>query len=68
MCTGAAIFNHHDHEDGMDNPKTYSSATESLIAKKLDTAMKVKLDSICQHHWLGDFMELLEGSKALPSY
>jgi hypothetical protein len=50
ICTGAVIPNQHDYEDGMDNPKTYSAAMESLIAEKLDTAMKDKLDLIGQHH------------------
>jgi hypothetical protein len=29
-----------DHEDGIDDPKSYKAATESLFAEQWDTAMK----------------------------
>jgi len=57
-----------DHEDGIDDPKSYNAATESPLAEKWDTAMKEELDAIAQHQVFGDFMELPEGRKALPSH
>jgi hypothetical protein len=62
-----AISNNHDHEDGIDNPKSYKAATESLLADKWDTVMKEELDAIGQHQVFGDFVKLPEGRKALPS-
>jgi len=56
-----------DHEDGID-PKSYKAATESPLADKWDTAMKEQLDAIGQHQDFGDFVELPEGRKALPSH
>jgi len=66
IFTAAVISD--DHEDGIDNPKSYKAATESPLADKWDMAMKAKLDAIGQHHVFGDFVELLEGRQALPSH
>jgi hypothetical protein len=57
-----------NHEDGIDDPKCYKAVTESPLAEKWDTAMKVKLDVIGQHQVFGDFVELPEGKNALPSH
>jgi len=57
-----------DHEDGIDDPKSYKAATESLLAEKWDMAMTEQLDAIGQHQVFGDFVELPEGRKALPSH
>ena len=57
-----------DHEDGINDPKSYKAATESPLADKWDTAMKELLDAIGQHQVFGDFVELPEGRKALPSH
>ena len=62
----AAISN--DHEDGIDDIKSYKAATESPLANNWYTAMKEELDAIGQHHVFGDFVELLEGKKALSSH
>ena len=40
IYAAAAISNNHDHEDGIDDPKSYIAATESPLANKWDTAMK----------------------------
>jgi len=55
-------------EDGIDDPKSYKAATECLLAKKWDMAMKKVLDAMCQHKVFGDFVDLPEGRKALPSH
>jgi len=65
IYAAAAISN--DHEDGID-PKSYKAATESPLADKWDTAMTEELDAIGQHQVFGDFVELPEGRKALPSH
>jgi hypothetical protein len=57
-----------NHEDGIDDAKSYNAATESLLAEKWDTAIKQMLDAIGQHQVFGDFVELPEGRKALPSH
>jgi hypothetical protein len=57
-----------DHEDGIDDPKSYKAATESPLADKWDMAMKEELDAIGQHRVFEDFVELAEGRKALPSH
>jgi hypothetical protein len=57
-----------DHEDGIDDPKCYKAATGSPLADKWDTAMKEELDATGQHQVFGDFVELPEGRKALPSH
>ena len=44
IYAAAAISN--DHEDGIDNPKSYKAATESPLADKWDTAMKEELDDL----------------------
>ena len=62
-----AISNTHNHEDGIADPKSYKAATESLLTKKWDMAMKEELDVIGQHQVFGDFVELPEGRNALPS-
>jgi hypothetical protein len=66
ICAAAAICD--DHEDGIDDPKSYKAATESPLADKCDTAMKEEFNAISQHHVFGDFVELPEGRKALPSH
>jgi hypothetical protein len=57
-----------DHEDGINDPESHKAATESPLADKWDTVMKEELDAIGQHQVFGDFVELPEGSKALPSH
>jgi hypothetical protein len=57
-----------DHDDGIDDPKSYKAATKSLLAYIWDTAMKEELDAIGQHQVFGDFVKLPEGRKALPSH
>ena len=68
IYAAAAISDNHDHEDGIDDPTSYKAATESPLAEKWDTAMKEELDTIGQHQVFGDFMELPEWRKALPSH
>jgi hypothetical protein len=68
IYAAAAISNNHDHEDGIDNPKSQNTATESLLVDKWDTAMKEDLDAIGQHQVIGDFVELLEGRQDLPGH
>jgi len=68
IYAAAAISNNHDHEDGIDDPKSYKAATESSLAEKWDMAMKEELDAVGQHLVFGDFVELPEGRKALPSH
>jgi hypothetical protein len=57
-----------DHEDGIDDPKSYKAATESPLADKWDTVMTGQFDAIGQHQVFGDFVELPERRKALPSH
>jgi hypothetical protein len=57
-----------NHEDGTDDPKSYKAATQSPLADKRDMAMKAELDAISQQQVFGDFVELPEGRKALPSH
>jgi hypothetical protein len=64
----AAVAISNDHEDGIDDPRYYKVATESLLADKWDTAMKGQLDAIGQDQVFGDFVELPEGREALPSH
>jgi hypothetical protein len=59
--TAAAMDIDHNHEDGINDAKSYKSATESLLAKKWDTVTKEELDSIGQHPVFGDFVDLPEG-------
>jgi len=68
IYAAAAISNNHDHEDGIDDQKSYNAATEFPLAEKWDMAMTEELDSIGQHQVFGDFVELPEGRKALPSH
>jgi len=56
-----------DNEDGIDDRNCYKALTESLLAVNWDTAMNQELDAIGQLQVFGDFVELLEGKKALPS-
>jgi hypothetical protein len=67
IYAAASISDNHDHEDGIDNQTPYKAATESLLAEKWDMVMKDELDAIGQHQVCGDFVELSEGRKALPS-
>jgi hypothetical protein len=68
IYAAGAISDNHDHEDGIGNPKSYKAATESPLTDKWDTVMKEELDAIGQHQVFGDFVELPEGRKALPSH
>jgi hypothetical protein len=68
IYAAAAMSNNRHHEDGIDEPKCYKAATESALAEKWDMVMKVELDAFSQQRVFGDFMELPEGRKALPSY
>ena len=68
IYAAAAISDNHDHEVGINHPKSYKAATESLLAKKWDMAMKEELDAIGQHQVFGDFVELPEGRKGLASH
>jgi hypothetical protein len=54
--------------DGIEDLKSYKAATEFPLADKWDTAMREELDAIGQHQVFGEFMELPEGRKALPSH
>jgi len=62
----AAISN--DHEDGINDSKYYKAATKSPLTNQWDMAMKEELDAIGQNRVFGDFVELPEGRKALPSH
>ena len=64
----AVISDNLDHKDGIDDAMSYKAATESPLAEKWDTAMKEELDAIGQHQIFGDFVELPEGRKVLPSH
>jgi len=66
IYAAAAIYD--DHEDGIDDPKSYKAATESPLAEKWYTVKKEELDAIGQHQVFEDFVELPEGRKALPSH
>jgi hypothetical protein len=68
MCAAATIITNHDHEDGIDNPNSYTVVTQSPLAETWDTAMKALLDAIGQHQVFGDFVELPEEGKALPCH
>jgi hypothetical protein len=57
-----------DHEDGIDYPKSYKAATASPLAEKSDKTMIGDSDAIGQHQFFGDFVELPEWRKALPSH
>jgi hypothetical protein len=64
----AAILNNHDHKNGIDDPKSYTAATESLLTKKWDTAMKEELEANAQQQGFRDFVKIGEGRKALRSH
>jgi hypothetical protein len=66
IYTAAAISD--DHEDIIHDPKSYKAATESPHAEKWDTVIKEALDANGQYQVFGDFVELPEGRKALPSH
>jgi len=68
IYAAAAISDNQNHEDGIDDPKSFKAATESLIAEKWDKAMKEQLHAIGQHQVFRDFVELPEGRKALPRH
>jgi hypothetical protein len=57
-----------DDDDGMDDSKSYSSATEFPLAKEWDTAMKEVLDPIGPLQPFRDFVLLQERRKALRSH
>jgi len=57
-----------NHGDGINDPKSYKAATKSPLTDKWDMAMKEELNGIGQHQVFGDFVELREGRKALPSH
>jgi len=56
IYAAGVISNNHDHEDGIDDPKSSKEATGSPLAEKWDTAMKEELDAIGQHQVFGDFV------------
>jgi hypothetical protein len=68
IYAAAANSNNHDHQDGIHDPKSDKAATESPLADKWDTVMKDELDAIGQNQVFGDFVQLPEGRKALPSH
>jgi hypothetical protein len=57
-----------NHEEGIDDPMSYKAATESPLFDPWDMALTEVLDTIGQHQVFGDFVELPEGRKALPSH
>jgi len=57
-----------DHEDGIDNPKSYEAASESPLPKTWDMVIIESLDVTGQHPAFGDFMEHPEGRNASPSH
>jgi len=63
--TGAAIYDDHKYSI---HPKSFKAASKSPLTEKWDTVMKEQLDAIGQHRVLGDFVQLPEGRKALPSH
>jgi len=66
IYAAAAISN--NHKDEIDDPKSYNAATESPLAERWDKAMKLEIDAIGKRQVCGDFVELPEGRKALPSH
>jgi len=68
IYAGAMISNNHNHDNGINNAKCYKAANESPFAEKWDMAMKEELDAIGQHQVCGNFVELPEGRKALPTH
>jgi len=68
MYAAAAISNNYDHEDGIDDPKSYEEVTESPLDEKCDAAPKEEFDAIGWQQVFGDFVELLEGRKAMQSH
>jgi len=66
--TYAAAGTFDDHEDGIDDPKSYKGVTESPLAEEWHMAIKEELDAIDQHQVFEDLVELPEGRKALPSH
>jgi len=63
----AAVISDGD-EDGIEDPKCCKAATRSPLAEKWDTTMNEELDAIGQHHVIGDFVEIPEGRKSLPTH
>jgi hypothetical protein len=57
----------HNHMDEID-PKSAYAATESPLAEKWDSVIKEELAVIRQHEVFGDFVELPEARKALPTH
>jgi hypothetical protein len=68
IYAAAAISNNHDHENGINDPKSYQAAIKSPLADRWHTAMKEQLDAIGRHQVFGDFVEFPEERKALPSH
>jgi len=68
ISAAAAISKNLNHEDGMDDPKSFAAATKPLLVEKWDIVMKQEFYAIGQHQVFGDVVELLEGRKALPSH
>jgi hypothetical protein len=66
IYTAAAISD--NHQDGIHHLTYYNAATEAPLANRWDLALEHELDVIGQHQVFGDFVELLDGRKALPSY
>lgn len=46
----------------------YKASTDSPITENWNPALQGELDAVGQHQVLRDFVELLEGSIALPGY
>jgi hypothetical protein len=67
MYSVAAISNDHDHEDEIEDRMSYQSATEYPLLEKWDMVTKEQFQARGQHQEYGDFVELPEGRKALPS-
>jgi len=66
IYAAAAISN--NHKDEIDDAKSYNAAPESPLAERWDKAMKVEIDAIGQRQVCGDFVDLPEGRKSLPSH
>jgi hypothetical protein len=66
IYAAAAIYNIHDHADGIDDPKSYKAATQSPLADTWETAINEESHAFGRHQLFGDFLELPEGRNAFP--